>query len=109
MSAFKYGNTTNTNATKNNISNELQVNISKKVFKETLTFIEEKWDKWSKDIENLNKDSTSLQRMFLQYNKDNRFLDLRQGVLKKIEEKKNMLLTLEKLVLNIKSQVNNTN
>jgi len=105
MSSFKYGNTNNTQNNKNND----QINISKKVFKETLTFIEEKWDKWSIDIEKLNKDSVSLQRMFLDYNKDNRFLELRQGVLKKIEEKKNMLLTLEKLVLNIKSQVNTTN
>jgi hypothetical protein len=104
MSTFKYGNTNSSTNNKKNHNDK----YSKKVFKETITFIEEKWDKWSKEIDNLNEDSESLQRMFIEYNKDNRFLELRAGIITKIHEKKNMLLSLEKLVLDIKSQISNT-
>lgn len=103
MSKFGYTNNTTTNSStkKNNT-------ISKKVFKETITYIEEKWDLWSKEIETLNNDCESLQRMFMDYDKDNRYLELRNDIHLKIQEKKSMLLTLEKLVLNIKGQIGNT-
>ena len=103
MSKFGYTNNTTTNSStkKNNT-------ISKKVFKETITYIEEKWDLWSKEIETLNNDCESLQRMFMEYDKDNRYLELRNDIHLKIQEKKSMLLTLEKLVLNIKGQIGNT-
>ena len=74
----------------------------------TRTYIEEKWDLWSKEIETLNNDCESLQRMFMDYDKDNRYLELRNDIHLKIQEKKSMLLTLEKLVLNIKGQIGNT-
>ena len=84
-------------------------NISKNVFKESLTFIDSQWEKWNNDIELLNNDANTLQRMFSEYDKDVKYLQLRENILKKIEQKKILLNTLEKMILDIKVNISSAN
>ena len=83
--------------------------ISKSVFKESLSFIDSQWEKWNNDIELLNNDANTLQRMFSEYDKDVKYLQLRENILKKIEQKKILLNTLEKMILDIKVNISSSN
>ena len=84
-------------------------NITKNVFKETLAFIDSQWEKWNNDIQLLNNDANTLQRMFSEYDKDVKYLQLRENILKKIEQKKILLNTLEKMILDIKVNISSAN
>ena len=99
MSSFK-----NFNSDKNN-NNKNNNNISKNIFQEGLNLINNTWDRWDKDITKLKDDSKSLNRMFNDYNKDKRFLELKNNIEKEIEIKKKYLLELENLVLQLKIKI----
>jgi hypothetical protein len=99
MSSFK-----NFNSDKNN-NNKNNYNISKNIFQEGLNLINNTWDRWDKDITKLKDDSKSLNRMFNDYNKDKRFLELKNNIEKEIEIKKKYLLELENLVLQLKIKI----
>ena len=105
MSSFSNSyNNINSNSNKNSKNN-----ISKNVFKESLTFIDSQWEKWNNDIQILNNDANTLQRMFSEYDKDVKYLQLRENILKKIEQKKILLNTLEKMILDIKVNISSAN
>lgn len=90
----------------NSIKNiDSKQSISKNIFKETLTYIDNQWDEWNNNITKLNTDSNNLQRMYNEYNRDPKYLELRQQILNQIEIKKNHLLELEKIVINLKLQI----
>lgn len=88
-------------------NNETKHSISKTIFKETLIYIDNQWNKWNDEILKLGKDSNDLQRMYNEYNRDPKYLELRQQIVNQIEIKKNHLLELEKIVINIKMQISN--
>ena len=91
---------------KNNKNNTKTTNnISKTIFNETLSFIDDSWNKWNDDITSLKNDADSLQKMFNKYDKDPTFLQLREKILNDINVKKKYLIELEKLVLNVKSTI----
>ena len=94
----------------NNINSKKNKNsiISNSVFKESLNFIDSQWEKWNNDIESLNNDANTLQRMFSDYDKDVKYLQLRENILKKIEQKKILLNTLEKMILDIKVNISSS-
>ena len=90
----------------NSIKNiDSKQSISKNIFKETLTYIDKQWDEWNNNITKLNTDSNNLQRMYNEYNRDPKYLELRQQIINQIEIKKNHLLELEKIVINLKLQI----
>ena len=94
----------------NNINSKKNKNsiISNSVFKESLNFINSQWEKWNNDIESLINDANTLQRMFSDYDKDVKYLQLRENILKKIEQKKILLNTLEKMILDIKVNISSS-
>ena len=56
----------------------------------------------------LKKDSSTLESMFNKYDKDEKYLQLRDDINKKIEFKKSLLYELEKQVIQIKMNINNS-
>ena len=112
MSSFSnYTNNTNLNtvAVSNKENKELPKNVSKNIFKEALKYLDNSWEKWNNDITKLKQDASTLDRMFNQYNKDTKFLELKQIVENNIEIKKKYLFELEKMVLSIKSNIESSN
>lgn len=97
------------NAYKNVNSNDKRTSVSKTVFKEALIFIDSQWEILSSDINKLMEDSDTLQRMFAQYDKDIKYLELREIIIMKINEKKSILNSLEKMILDIKLSISNSN
>ena len=93
-----YQNTSKTNS-------NLQLSSNKTVFKETLNFIDKKWDEWNNKIKKYEEDCNQLDRMFTEYNRDQKFLELKYSILEKIKVKKEELAKLEQLVSNIKINV----
>lgn len=77
----------------------------KTFFKQTLESIEKKYDLWNKEIEKLEKDCSELDRMFNQYNMDQRYLELKDNIRSMIKIKAGYLAELEKLVLDIKTRI----
>lgn len=92
------------NNTKKNTSN-LQLSNNKTVFKETLNFIDKKWDEWSNKIKKYEEDCNQLDRMFTEYNRDQKFVELKYSILEKIKIKKEEIAKLEQLVSNIKINI----
>ena len=80
-------------------------NISKVIFKEALTLIDKTWDRWDSDITKLKNDIQTLDRMFNDYGKDKRYIELKEVIMNTISIKKNNLNQLEKLVLNVKTTI----
>ena len=80
-------------------------NISKVIFKEALTLIDKTWDRWDSDITKLKNDLNTLDRMFNDYGKDKRYIELKEVILNTISIKKNNLAQLEKLVLDVKTNI----
>ena len=99
---FNYNNNTN-------IKKKNNTGISKNVFKETLSFIDNKWDFWNNEIKQLELDASELERMFNSYDRDPKYLELKTNILKKIEFKKNNLINLEKILLDLKIQLERSN
>ena len=83
----------------------LQLSSNKTVFKETLNFIDKKWDEWNNKIKKYEEDCNQLDRMFTEYNRDQKFLELKYSIIEKIKVKKEELAKLEQLVSNIKINV----
>ena len=81
------------------------VTVEKTFFKQTLESIEKKYDSWNKEIEKLEKDCLELDRMFNEYNMDQRYLELKDNIKTRIKVKANYLSELEKLVLDIKTKI----
>ena len=77
----------------------------KTFFKQTLESIEKKYELWNKEIEKLEKDCSELDRMFNQYNMDQRYLELKDNIRSRIKIKAGYLAELEKLVLDIKTRI----
>lgn len=92
------------NTSKTTNSN-LQLSSNKTVFKETLNFIDKKWDEWNNKIKKYEEDCNQLDRMFTEYNRDQKFLELKYSIIEKIKVKKEELAKLEQLVSNIKINV----
>tara|TARA_Y200000002_G_C22557643_1_gene611087 strand:+ start:536 stop:841 length:306 start_codon:yes stop_codon:yes gene_type:complete len=80
-------------------------NISKVIFKEALTLINKTWDRWDSDITKLKNDIQTLDRMFNDYGKDKRYIELKEVIMNTISIKKNNLNQLEKLVLGVKTTI----
>jgi hypothetical protein len=80
-------------------------NISKVIFKEALTLIDKTWDRWDSDITKLKNDLNTLDRMFNDYGKDKRYIELKEVIINTIAVKKNNLSQLEKLVLDVKTNI----
>jgi hypothetical protein len=100
---FNYNNT-NIKSKGNNITG-----VSKNVFKETLSFIDNKWEYWNNEIKQLESDAHELERMFNNYDRDPKYLELKTDILKKIEFKKNNLINLEQILLDLKIQLERSN
>ena len=83
----------------------LQLSSNKTVFKESLNFIDKKWDEWNNKIKKYEEDCNQLDRMFTEYNRDQKFLELKYSIIEKIKIKKEELAKLEQLVSNIKINV----
>lgn len=81
------------------------VNVEKTFFKQTLESIEKKYDSWNNEINKLEKDCAELDRMFNEYNMDQRYLELKDNIKTRIQMKTNYLAELEKLVLEIKTKI----
>ena len=94
-----YQNTSNTN------NSNLQISSNKTVFKETLNFIDKKWDEWFNKINKYEEDCNQLDRMFTEYNRDQKFLELKYSIIEKIKIKREELAKLEQLVSNIKINI----
>jgi hypothetical protein len=97
------------NTYKNVNSNNKNTSISNTVFKEALNFIDSQWEKLNSDINKLMEDTETLQRMFTQYDKDIKYLELRENIIIKINEKKSILNSLEKMILDIKVSISDSN
>ena len=69
--------------------------VSKSVFKESLIHLDNQWDKWNNEMNELKKDASILETMFNKYDKDEKYLHLRDLIIKKIELKKSLLYELE--------------
>lgn len=80
-------------------------NISKVIFKEALTLIDKTWDRWNSDITKSKNDIETLDRMFNDYGKDKRYIELKEVIINTISIKKNNLSQLEKLVLGVKTTI----
>ena len=80
-------------------------NISKVIFKEALTLIDKTWDRWNSDITKSKNDIETLDRMFNDYGKDKRYIELKEVIMNTISIKKNNLSQLEKLVLGVKTTI----
>ena len=89
----------------NSKKSNLQISTNKTVFKETLNFIDKKWDEWNDKIKKYENDCNLLDRMFTEYNRDQKFLELKYSILEKIKIKKEEIAKLEQLVSNIKINV----
>lgn len=112
MSSFSnYTNNTNINngTINNKEKKDFPKNVSKNIFKEALKYLDNSWEKWNNDITKLKEDAHTLDRMFNQYNKDTKFLELKQIVENDIDIKKKYLFELEKMVLNIKTNIESSN
>jgi hypothetical protein len=92
------------NKTKTNNSN-LQLSTNKTVFKETLNYIDKKWDEWNNKIIKYEEDCNQLDRMFTEYNRDQKFLELKYSIFEKIKIKKQELAKLEQFISNIKINI----
>ena len=92
------------NKTKTNNSN-LQLSTNKTVFKETLNYIDKKWDEWNNKIIKYEEDCNQLDRMFTEYNRDQKFLELKSSIFEKIKIKKQELAKLEQFISNIKNNI----
>ena len=106
---MSFGNYSNQNIKNTQIEKkkiEIETDISKNVFKESLKFLDKQWDIWNDDINKLKKDSSNLERMFNLYDKDPKYLELRNNIIKRIEQKKYLLCELEQRVLTIKLNIN---
>lgn len=93
----------------NKKTNNSNSTFNNNIFKETLSYIDKQWDKWNNEISKLEQDCDNLQRMYNEYNRDNKYLELRQDIINIIEFKKSQLLELEKTILNIKMQIASLN
>jgi hypothetical protein len=80
-------------------------NKSKVIFKEALTLIDKTWDRWDSDITKLKNDIQTLDRMFNDYGKDKRYIELKEVIINTISIKENNLSQLEKLVLGVKTTI----
>lgn len=80
-------------------------NKSKVIFKEALTLIDKTWDRWDSDITKLKNDIQTLDRMFNDYGKDKRYIELKEVIMNTISIKENNLSQLEKLVLGVKTTI----
>lgn len=80
-------------------------NKSKVIFKEALTLIDKTWDRWDSDITKLKNDILTLDRMFNDYGKDKRYIELKEVIINTISIKENNLSQLEKLVLGVKTTI----
>jgi len=83
-------------------------NISKVIFKEALTLIDKTWDRWNSDIIKSKNDIETLDRMFNDYGKDKRYIELKEVIMNTISIKKNNLSQLEKLVLGVKTTIDSS-
>jgi hypothetical protein len=83
-------------------------NISKVIFKEALTLIDKTWDRWNSDITKSKNDIETLDRMFNDYGKDKRYIELKEVIMNTISIKKNNLSQLEKLVLGVKTTIDSS-
>ena len=63
-------NTFNYNNTNIKYKNNNIIGVSKNVFKETLSFIDNKWEYWNNEIKQLESDAHELERMFNNYDRD---------------------------------------
>lgn len=96
-------------STYNKNTNNSKSSFNNNIFKETINYIDKQWDKWNNEISKLQQDCDNLQRMYNDYNQNNKYLELRQDIINIIEFKKNQLLELEKTILNIKIQIASIN
>ena len=96
------------NNSKSNTSS-LQIINNKTVFKETLNFIDKKWDEWNNKIKKYEDDCNQLDRMFTEYNRDQKFLELKYSILEKIKIKREEIAKLEQLISNIKINIELSN
>jgi len=96
------------NNSKTNTSS-LQIINNKTVFKETLNFIDKKWDEWDSKIKKYEDDCNQLDRMFTEYNRDQKFLELKYSILEKIKVKREEIAQLEQLISNIKINIELSN
>jgi hypothetical protein len=83
--------------------------ISKNVFKETISYIDNRWEKWNNEIKQLISDTNELERMFNSYDRDIKYLELKESIEKKIQIKKNNLINLEKILLDLKMNLESSN
>jgi hypothetical protein len=93
----------------NKKTNNPNSTLNNNIFKETISYIDKQWDKWNNEISKLEQDCDNLQRMYNEYNRDTKYLELRQDIINIIEFKKSQLLELEKTILNIKMQIASLN
>ena len=93
------------NFTNNRKEKTQNLNLSKTIFKESLTLIEKTWDRWDKSITTLNNDIKTIDRLNNEYGNDIKYLELKDIIIKKINITKNNLAQLEKLVLEVKSSI----
>ena len=97
-----------TDTSKQSHQKKANTTISKNIFKESLVHLDKQWDKWTEEMNVLNSDAETLERMFNSYDKDSKYLELRDIIIKKIEYKKSLLYELEKQVIQIKININNS-
>tara|TARA_X000000950_G_C13417039_1_gene458567 strand:+ start:143 stop:451 length:309 start_codon:yes stop_codon:yes gene_type:complete len=93
------------NFTNNRKEKTQNLNLSKTIFKESLTLIEKTWDRWDKSITTLKNDIKTIDRLNNEYGNDIKYLELKDIIIKKINITKNNLAQLEKLVLEVKSSI----
>ena len=103
---MSFANYNNVNLKKNeDKKDKVVVNVPKNIFNEALNFLDKSWYKWNDDITKLKRDSLSLQKMYNDYDKNQTFLQLREELVKRIEQKKKFLFELEQLVLRVKTSI----
>lgn len=93
----------------NSLKNKDTNGISKNVFKETISYIDNRWEKWNNEIKQLISDASELERMFNAYDRDVKYLQLKESIEKKIKIKKNNLINLEKILLDLKMNLESSN
>lgn len=93
----------------NSVKNKDMNGISKNVFKETISYIDNRWEKWNNEIKQLISDANELERMFNAYDRDVKYLQLKETIEKKIQIKKNNLINLEKILLDLKMNLESSN
>ena len=106
MSFQNYGiqqNTVKNNTTTNQPPLKKQnTTISKNVFKESLVHLDKQWDKWTNEMNALKTDAAILERMFNSYDKDSKYLELRDSILKKLNLKNHFYMNLKNKYFKLK-------